>query len=112
MTDSNPKILNDQALQKALRQNRIEWRNHTLSRLLQRNIRQSAVLEVLRLGERVRDYPEDRPYPSALFLGWHEGIPLHVVAAVDECNEMVYIITAYQPSLDYFEADYKTRKTQ
>jgi len=64
------------------------------------------------LSERIRDYPEDKPYPSALFLGWHEGTPLHVVAAVDEINETVYIITAYQPSLDYFETDYKTRKNQ
>jgi len=61
-------------------------------------------------GERVRDYAEDRPFPSALFLGYISGKPLHVVAALDQMNKEVFIITAYEPSLDIFEADYRTRR--
>ncbi len=96
----------------AIREERIEWRKHSLQRLAERKILQSQVLEVLLSGELIEDYPEDQPYPSALFLAFVEGEPLHVVAALDEDDCRAYIITAYQPSLDYFEADYKTRRAR
>ena len=50
------------------------------------------------------------PYPSALFFGWAEGKPLHGVVALDETNEWAYVITAYEPDLEHFEADYRTRR--
>ena len=90
---------------------RFEWRQHVLQRLAERGIRQAAVVEVLQAGERIEDYPEDVPYPSALFLGWVEGKPLHVVAALDAPAQWAYIITAYEPDLEHFESDYRTRKS-
>jgi hypothetical protein len=60
--------------------------------------------------ERIRDYTEDRPFPSALFLGYIGGKPLHVLAALDEINKQAFVITAYEPSLDVFESDYRTRR--
>ena len=66
---------------------------------------------MLRAGARIEDYPEDVPYPSALFLGWVEGKPLHVVAALDAPAQWAYIITAYEPDLEHFESDYRTRKS-
>jgi hypothetical protein len=36
--------------------------------------------------------------------------PLHVVAAMDEAGRRAYIITAYEPSLEIFESDYRTRR--
>ena len=68
------------------------------------------MLEVLQTGEIIRDHAEDRPFPSALLLGYPAGKPLHVVAACDEASETAFIITAYEPSLDIFEPDYRTRK--
>ena len=50
------------------------------------------------------------PYPSTLFLGWVDGKPLHVVVALDAWSQWVYIITAYEPDLEHFEPDYRTRK--
>jgi hypothetical protein len=97
-------------LKAALAADRFEWRKHALQRLAERGIAQAAVLEVLSSGERIEDYPDDAPYPSALFLGWIEGKPLHSVAALDTDNNWAYIITAYEPDLDHFESDYKTRR--
>jgi hypothetical protein len=71
---------------------------------------QSAVIETLRSGELIRDYAEDKPFPSALFLGYVGDRPLHVVASCDEQNRRVFIITAYEPSLDIFESDYRTKR--
>jgi len=75
----------------------------------ERNILQRDVLEILLSGEIIEDYPEDKPYPSALFLGFISGEPLHVVAAFDEGGLFSYI-TTYRPSSQHFERDYKTRK--
>lgn len=89
---------------------RIEWRKHVLQKLAERGIPQESVREVLLRGERIRDYADDKPFPSALFLGYVSRRPLHVVAACDETNRRVYIITAYEPSLEIFEPDYRTKR--
>jgi len=73
-------------------------------------IPQQAVREVLLQGERIRDYADDQPFPIALFLGYVSGQPLHVVAACDETNRQAFVITAYEPSLEVFEADYRTKR--
>jgi hypothetical protein len=73
-------------------------------------VTQQAVSEVLLSGERIRDYADDKPFPSALFLGYVSGKPLHVVAACDETRRLAFVITAYEPSAVVFEADYRTKR--
>ena len=97
---------------KIIREGRISWRKHALKRLAERGIAQKDVLAVLLSGKRIEDYPDDEPYPSALFLEFVSSKPLHVLAAFDEINLVPYIITAYEPSLDVFEKDYMTRRTE
>ena len=97
-------------LQESIRARRIEWRKHVLQRMAERNISQAAVLDVLLAGEKIRDYPEDKPFASALFLGYADSRPLHVVAALDEAAGQAFIVTVYEPSLEVFEADYKTKR--
>ena len=94
----------------AIAAGRIEWRKHVLQKLAERGLPQQAVREVLLQGEQIRDYADDKPFPSALFLGYVSGKPLHVVAACDETNGQAFVITAYEPSLDIFEADYRTKR--
>ena len=102
--------LNLAALREAVAAGRIEWRKHVLQKLAERALSQQAVREVLLSGERIRDYTEDKPFPSALFLGYVVGQPLHVVAACDETRQQAFVITAYVPSLDVFEPDYRTKR--
>ena len=104
------KPLNLDLLRAAVKDERIQWRKHLLQKLAERGLQQDAVREVLLSGERIHDYTEDRPFPSALFLGYIAAKPLHVVAAFDEIDKQVFVITAYEPSLDVFESDYRTRK--
>ena len=89
---------------------RIEWRKHVIQKLAERSIAQQAVRAVLLQGVRIREYADDKPFPSALFLGYVLGKPLHVVAACDETNRQAFVITAYEPSLEIFEADYQTKR--
>lgn len=76
-----------------------------------RGLSRSDVFTVLLAGEQIEDYPNDKPFPSALFMGWTTNEPLHVVAAFDSASQWAYIITTYRPDLEHFEPDFKTRRT-
>jgi len=104
--------LNVSRLRSAIVAGRYEWRKHALERLAERGISQEWVLEVLDTGELIEDYPEDTPHPGALFLGWVQGRPLHVVAAMDDENDWAYIITTYKPDDEHFEPDSRTRRSR
>ena len=67
------------------------------------------VRQVIYRGRIIEDYPEDKRGHSALLLGWPEtGRPIHVVCAPRE--DFLAIVTAYVPSLDKWENDFKTRR--
>jgi len=97
-------------LRRLLREGRFEWSKHALQRMAKRNIAQADVLDALLSGERIEDYPRDKPYPSALFLGWVRERVIHVVAALDAANDWAYVITTYEPGLDHFGPDFRTRR--
>ena len=73
-------------IREAVAEGRIQWRKHVLEKLAERGIQQQAVREVLPKGEKIRDYTQDQPFPSALFLGYIGGKPLHVVARAMKSN--------------------------
>ncbi|NOY52487.1 MAG: DUF4258 domain-containing protein [Deltaproteobacteria bacterium] len=97
-------------IRKSVEKKRIEWQRHALERMLQRGISTTIVKEVLSSGEIIEMYPDDKPLPSGLFLGWIAKKPFHVVAAYDANSDCVFVITAYRPDLEHFKADYKTRR--
>jgi hypothetical protein len=51
--------------------------------------------------------PQARHYTK---LGYVSGQSLHIVAACDETGGKAFVITAYEPSLEIFEADYRTKR--
>jgi Domain of unknown function (DUF4258) len=63
-------------LRAAVRQGQLEWQRHALERMVERGITRAEVREVLLGGERIEDYPGDRPLPSGLFLSWVRGRPV------------------------------------
>ena len=89
---------------------KIQWTNHTISKLLQRNISQLDVEIALNEGEIIEHYANDYPFPSCLVKGFTSNMScLHIVLAVND--EKLWIITAYSPSLDQWESDFKTRRS-
>ncbi len=99
-------------LQDTIQNGRIEWQRHALEKMMERGISRKAVKEVLLNGEIIENYPDDKPYPSALFLRWTNNQPLHVVVSFDSMTGWCFIITAYKPDTEYFESDYKTRRVK
>ena len=67
------------------------------------------VREVVTGGERIEEYPDDHPYPSALLLGRPGGRPVHVVAAY-EPPETIYVVTCYHPEAEQWDASYRRRR--
>jgi Domain of unknown function (DUF4258) len=102
--------MNIEKLKIAIEGNNIEWRKHVFQRMLERNIDRADVKRVIIEGEIIENYEDDKPFPSALFFKVINNKPLHAVAAFDEKENKAYIITSYEPSLEIFENDYKTRK--
>ena len=96
-------------IRQSINQKKIIWRRHALERMLERGLSRNMVLDVASNGEVIEDYSADRPTPTALFLGWDKKRPIHVVLSIEPDGE-VAIITAYEPSLDVFEPDYRTRR--
>lgn len=102
--------INIAALKDAISNKRIEWQKHALERMAERNVLRSTVIDVLLTGERIEDYPDDTPFPSALFFKLIEQKPIHVVVAYDYISKWTFIITAYEPTIEHFETNFKTRR--
>jgi hypothetical protein len=75
------------AFNAAIDAGRVFWRKHVLLRLLERGISQSEVLQCAYAGDCIQTYPDDTPFPCALFFAVIESEPLHVVASFDEAGE-------------------------
>jgi hypothetical protein len=102
--------LDARRLRAAVKAGRIEWQRHALERMAERNIPQAAVKAALLKADRIEEYPDAYPLPAALFLGRFGERPLHVVAAVDVGAPKVYVVTAYEPTLQHFEPDFRKRR--
>lgn len=97
------------ALRTAAGQGHVHWHQHALERLLERGFSRAQIIEAIMKGEVIESYPTDRPYPSCLILKSGEE-PLHVVAAIDAAGNICHVITVYEPDLEHFEPDLKTRR--
>lgn len=88
---------------------KITLTEHARLRLVERGILIEDIVSCIANGEIIKQYEDDKPFPSCLILGMSiENKYLHVVVSTD--NEYIFLITAYFPSSDRWEADFKTRK--
>jgi hypothetical protein len=65
---------------------------------------------ILASGEVVEDYPDDKPYPSRLLLGWTGKRPLHVVAAHNASENEEIVITVYEPDPSQWDSEFRRRR--
>jgi hypothetical protein len=78
---------------------------HLLTRMRQRQIRLKDIKQTIENGEIIEQYPTDYPFPSCLI----NGDNLHIVCSIGEGR--LYIITAYRPSPEQWEAEGRKRRT-
>jgi len=77
---------------------------HLLTRMRQRNIKLKDIKHAIAEGEIIEQYPDDYPFPSCLI----NSNEIHIVCSIGE--ELLYIITAYRPSPEQWEAGGRKRK--
>jgi len=87
---------------------RLIYRVHAVQRMAQREIREEEVARVIAEGREIESYPDDKPYPSRLMLGWANGRPIHVVAA--QAEHEIIVITVYEPDAAQWEPSFERRK--
>lgn len=88
----------------------ISFSRHVVEQMFARNLSTEDVTEILRTGETIESYPDDKPYPSCLLWGQIRGRNLHVVAARDPEAGSCVVVTAYEPSPNVWESDFRTRR--
>lgn len=57
----------------------------------------------------IERYPEDKPYPSYLVLGFPMRKPVHIVAADNHQDQETIVITVHEPDLKFWQKDFKKR---
>jgi hypothetical protein len=87
---------------------RLIYRVHAVLRMAERGIREEDVACVISEGKEIENYPDDRPYPSRLLLGWVGGRPIHVVIAA--ASHDIIVITVYEPDPKLWEPGFERRK--
>lgn len=82
---------------------------HARRRLVERGISVNDIIRCIDTGEIIKQYEDDKPFPSCLILGVAiDGKYIHVVVSHD--SEWIYLITAYHPDANVWEPGFKTRK--
>jgi hypothetical protein len=89
---------------------RLIFRVHAIRRMFEREISEDDVRQALSTGKIIETYPEDKPYPSRLVLGWTGSRPIHIVAADNVDQSVTIIITVYEPDLDRWGPGFEMRR--
>jgi len=79
-------------------------------RLKGRFIRRDAILSSVNRYEIIEEYPKDKYLPSFLVYTKYREQIIHIQIAIDIENNFITIVTAYRPSLDKWQKDFKTRR--
>lgn len=97
-------------IKSCIQSRKIKWTYHINMRLEERHISREAILSSIDTYEIIEEYPEDKYLPSYLIYAKFEELIIHILIAVDIEGDSVTIVTAYKPTLDKWEADFKMRR--
>jgi len=98
-----------ESIQDIFYRSRVKWRLHCQQRMSERGISRQDVKAVIKSGEVICEYTDDKPYPSYLVMGKTGSRIIHALIAVDQVGGCCFVVTVYEPDLDHFDTDLKTR---
>lgn len=90
---------------------KLVFRQHAVRRMFERGVTVEDVTAVLTSGVAIESYPDDSPYPCALWLGQVDARPLHVVCAENSPENERIIVTVYEPDVALWEAGFAKRRS-
>jgi hypothetical protein len=90
---------------------KIKWTRHALDALASEPFSVGDVEVALQQAEMIEDYPHLRRYlPDCLVLAFVQTKPIHCVVAINELHDYILMVTIYQPSVQEWKDDWRTRK--
>ena len=88
---------------------KIALTKHAKQRLDEREIKIADIVNCIKTGEIIKQYEDATPLPSCLILGIStKNRYIHIVVSHDD--NFIYLITAYYPTSEHWQNDFKTRK--
>ena len=92
----------------AIKAGRYRYTLHGAKQRIARGIKRQEIEQATASGEIIEDYPEHHYGPACLVLGkTTKGKAIHLLFSL---REIVDIITVYEPTLEDWEEDLKTRR--
>ena len=101
-----------QFIKSCVRKRKIVWTHHVNMRLEGRFISREILLSSVASYEIIEEYPQDKYLPSCLVYAKSGDEVFHIHFAVDREGENVRMVTAYRPTSDKWENDFKTRRKE
>jgi hypothetical protein len=97
--------------QKAI-ERKVKWTRHALGKLAAEPISSNAVEIALQEAEIIEEYPHLHRYlPDCLVLAFiSPNKPIHCVAGINKSQDYILIVTIYQPTVQEWQNDWRTRK--
>ena len=94
-------------VKRAAREENLRFTSHAEDEMDEDNYSYADIIEGLIRDEVIEFYPEDKPFPSGLVLGFTAvGRPVHIVCAYAEKDGLAIIVTVYEPDpsrwIDYY----------
>ena len=97
-------------IQEAIRANHIRFTEHADDEAQADQLTYDEILFTALKGEVIRQYPDDKPYPSCLVLGFtFTGQAIHSVWAYNKETQWAVLITVYRPDPALW-INFRTRK--
>jgi len=100
-------LISEENIRKLCARGAVRITVHTIKRCEERCITLKQINRTLVQGSIIKQYPDDKPYPSCLVLH-NLAMPLHVVVSASESE--LHVITAYYPDPEIWESDLKDKR--
>jgi len=95
-------------IKRAVKKGKYRYTIHGAKQRIARRISKIEIEEAVNNGEIIEDYPEHHYGPACLLLGkTGKDKALHILCSL---QEIVDIVTIYEPDLEEWEEDLKTRR--
>jgi len=88
----------------------LTFTRHAIERMFSRSIDVRSIEALIGSSEVIADYLDDKPYPSALLLGFINRGPVHVLVARDDRAADCYLATVYVPDSKLWNDDFRIRR--
>jgi len=86
------------------------YSNHAISQMFKRGISVDEVEEGIKKGNKIKEYHDDKPYPSCLILYFMNERPIHIIVSQEINSGICFVITAYIPDQVLWDVDFKNKK--